>query len=219
MTIGFFLSLKNDPTLYLHASALVRECRRLMPTCPVVQLSDTRTPPVPGVGEVQRLTPVESQAPLLDQRLSLYARCVGEWLLLDTDVQVRNSVAGVFDDALFDVALCDRNWPHLPQGEPMLQTMPFNTGVVFTRRELFWMQVLDTYRSFPEAVRADWLSEQQAVYAVVRSGRFRVKILSGMAYNYPPDRADAIPPIAALVHYKGPRKAWRSTVAYQELSR
>jgi hypothetical protein len=221
MTIGFFLVLRSDPDHYLHAAALVREAGRLMPACGVCQLTDRQTPAVPGRGSIVRLD-FADETPLLEQRLTLYAKATksgAPWLLLDTDVQIRNSVAGVFDDPVFDVALCDRNWPHVQQGETMLQTMPFNTGVVFTRSSTFWADVLAVWQGFPDAQRADWLSEQAAVYQVVRSGKYRIKILPGLFYNYPPNSADDVPAVAALVHYKGPRKVWRSAVAYQELSR
>jgi hypothetical protein len=215
MTVGFFLVLRADTAHYLHAAALVKEASRYMPGVDVVQLTDATTPAVPGA-TVQRLP---SAAPLLEQRLTHYAACSGEWLFLDTDVVIRNNVAGVFDDPVFDVALCDRNWPHVPQGEQMLQTMPFNTGVVFSRSQAFWQRALETWRAFDQATKNDWMSEQMAVYHVVRSGQFRVKILTGVHYNYPPNGPDDMPVIAALLHYKGPRKPWRSQVAYQVLSR
>jgi hypothetical protein len=100
----------------------------------------------------------------------------------------------------------------------MMHTMPFNTGVVFSRCQAFWVAVLEAWRRYPASVQQDWLSEQRAVYEVVRSGRFRVKILPGVAYNYPPMREDDTPIIAAMIHYKGPRKAWRSAAAYKTLS-
>jgi hypothetical protein len=214
MNVGFFLALRTDMSHYLHAAALVREVQRHMPGVGVVQLSDRETSAVPGVSAVTRL---DWSGPLLHQRLALYATCIGEWLLVDTDVSIQNAVVGVFDDPVFDVALCDRNWPHSAQGEALMHTMPFNTGVVFCRSSTFWADVLAQWLALPDGVRADWMSEQRAVYEVVRTGRYRVKILSGMAYNYPPKTEDDAPVLAALLHYKGPRKAWRSARAYHLL--
>lgn len=174
-----------------------------MPECPVFQLTDALSPIVTGANPV-RIACAE-KTPLLRMRLRLYASCQGEWLHADTDVSIRNNVRGVFDDKEFDVALCDRNWSHLPQSEHTMQTMPFNTGVVFVRHPSFWTDVLTVWETFPEAAQ-DWMSEQRAVYEVVRSGRYRVKILPGMAYNYPPRKDVEVPFVAALVHYKGPRK-------------
>lgn len=215
MTVGFFLALRNDVSHFLHGSALAYEVKRVMPGVEVVQFTDGKTPMVPGADRCVRF---DGEAPLLEQRLSLYASVTGEWLFVDTDVSVRNDVRGLFADPVFDVAVCDRNWPHLVQGETMMQTMPFNTGVCLTRCQPFWRRVLARWQSYPEHVKRDWLSEQQAVYDVVRSGRFRVKILPGMIYNYPPKSADDRPIVAAMLHYKGPRKPWRSALAMQTLA-
>ena len=212
MTTGFFLSLRSDVQHFLHAASLVAEVHRRMPGVEVIQLSDKHTPVVPGVTGVSSIL-AENESSLLDLRLSLYASREGEWLLIDTDVSIRNDVRGVFADESFDVALCDRNWPHLAQGEKIMHTMPFNTGVVFTRRQEFWQDVLAHWRALPLAVREDWMSEQRAVYAIVRTGRYHVKILPGMAYNYPPGKADDAPIVAACVHYKGNRKKWLSAHA------
>jgi hypothetical protein len=229
MTVGFFLALRGDAQHYLHAASLVAEVHQHMPGVEVVQLSDQHTPPAPGVSRVMRVQSARER-PLLDLRLELYLRAqdgprTEEWLLVDTDVSVRNDVRGVFPGPIvegpsgWDVALTDRNWPHLPQGEAMLQQMPFNTGVVFSRSPWFWECVLETWRGYPPAVQADWMSEQRAVYEVVRSGRHRVKILPGMNYNYPPSSQDDSSILAALVHYKGNRKPWLSAHAMRVLSR
>lgn len=219
MNVGFFLVVQSDVQHYLHASSLVRDVRRSLPGVGVMQLSDMQTPEVPGVDSVQRSA---ETGPLLDVRLNHYAELTekrpGEWLLIDTDVSVRHDVRGVFDDKVFDVAVCDRDWPEQPQGEEMLRSMPFNTGVVFSRHPEFWREVRDRWRGYPDALRAGWMSEQRAVYDVVRSGRYRVKILPGLAYNYPPKTADDAPVVSALVHYKGNRKAWLTKRAYVLLS-
>jgi hypothetical protein len=216
MKIGFFLALRHDVQHYLHASCLVAEAKLRMPGVKVVQLSDADTPLVPKVDEVKRF---KRPASLLKQRLTLYAELDGDWLLVDTDVSIRNDVRGVFSDDMFDVALCDRNWPHLKQGDQMLHLMPFNTGVVFTRSRAFWCDVLQYWRSLSGPQQLDWLSEQIAVYHIVRTGRYRVKILPGMAYNYPPNAPQDQPVIAAMLHYKGNRKPWLSQHAYAVLSR
>jgi len=215
MTVGFFLVLRADVGHFLHAAALVREVRRCMPGVDVVQFSDDATPMVPEVMRVQRIWP--ERRSLLDQRLEHYATCAGEWLLVDTDVSLRNDIRGVFHDEAFDVALCDREWPQSPQSVSMLQAMPFNTGVMFCRSQAFLSDVYRTWLALPQAVRGEWMSEQRAVYDVVKTGRYRVKILPGVDYNYPPAHAKDLPITAALVHFKGKRKAWRSALAYQEL--
>lgn len=215
MQIAFFMALRGDVQHFLHASSLVREASKKMPGVPIIQLTDEKTSIVAGVSRI--ISEPGGDRPLLDLRLSLYAHCHGETLLVDTDVSIRNDVRGVFDDKTFDVALCDRNWPNQPQGDTMMHTMPFNTGVVFSRSRAFWVDVQETWRAFPQALRDSWLSEQQAVYEVVRRGKYLVKILPGLHYNYPPRQEDDIPVMSALVHYKGNRKTWLSTHAYKVL--
>lgn len=215
MKIGFFLALRSNTSHFLHAASLVKEAHRWMPECEIVQLSDETTPMVPGAHAVER---VEGDRPLLHQRLTQYASCEGEWLLIDTDVSIRADVREVFTDPVFDVALCDRNWPHLHHETQRLSlTMPFNTGVVFSRNATFWYDVLTLWLGLPVNVQNDWMSEQQAVYEVVRTGRYRVKILPGLSYNYPPKSEDDVPVSASLVHFKGPRKPWLSTHAIRML--
>lgn len=213
MRIGFFSVFRRDPQHYLHALSLVEDCRRWMPTVPITHLTDQSSPALPTADLVLRLP----HGPLLERRLEHYANCTGDdWLLLDTDISVRADVSDVFPPHPFDIALSDRAWPGLTQGDEMLLTMPFNTGVCFSRNPQFWADVLAVWRNYTPKQK-DWMSEQRAVYEVVRSGRYLVKILPGQVYNYPPkdekdDCADA-----KLVHYKGPRKVWLTNQYYQRL--
>lgn len=216
MNIGFFFVMTDDPQHYLHACSLVVEAKKAMPKHDVVQLTDSKTPGVLGCDCVVR---VSSNEPLLAQRLGHYA-LNGEWLFLDTDVSIKNDVAGIFDDKNFDVALCDRNWPNLEEESQRLSlSMPFNTGVVFSRSAQFWRDVKRVWLKYPQEVQANWMSEQRAVYDVVRTGHYKVKILPGEFYNYPPSHDADAPITAALLHYKGNRKAWLSDHATQVMSR
>lgn len=215
MNVSFFTVLRSDPVHFLHAASLVREIETWMPSSNIVQFTDDDTPVVPGVRAVVR----GLDKPLLELRLELYCKVHGQTLFVDTDVSVRADVRSVFsDEDVWDVALCDRAWPHLPQGDSVLQAMPFNTGVVFCQHMGFWPRVLETWRGYDESRRRDWMSEQWAVWEVVRSGSFRVKILPGMVYNYPPMSPDDAPGGAKLLHYKGQRKSWLTQHAERVLS-
>lgn len=213
MRVGFFTVFRTDPQHFMHAASLVADVRAAMPGVEYVQLSDERTPAVPGVDRILR----REAGPMLERRLEHYALTAGDWLLVDTDVSIRQDVRHVFDDTVFDVALTDRHWPHLPQGEDVLRTMPFNTGVCFSRSASFWSDVLEVWRGYSETER-DWMSEQRAVYAVVRTGNYRVKILPGQTFNYPPESETDENPEPAIWHYKGPRKAWLSVRAHHVLA-
>lgn len=213
MQIGFFTVFRRDPQHYLHACALVRSARACMPGVPITHLTDEVSPAVPGVDLVRRLP----HGPLLERRLEHYSQCAGDWLLVDTDVELRADVTAIFPSTPFDLALADRHWPHLPQGDAVMHATPFNTGVVFSRNPQFWADVLATWRRAPESER-DWLSEQRAVYVIVRTGRYLLRILPGLTFNYPPTSADDPCTGAAIVHYKGPqRKLWYTERYYQSL--
>ena len=210
MTVGLYTCFRHgDPTHYLHGASLVRDVRREMPGVAVAHLTDADSPSLPWVDRVERLP----AGPLLERRIEHYAAHDGDWLFLDTDIELCGDVRGVFADPYFDVALTDRDWPHLTQPARLIEEMPYNTGVVFSRSRAFWSEVLATWRDGSPDQRADWLSEQRAVAHVARSGRYRVRVLSGMAYNYPPSSGDD-PRWAAIRHYKGRRKVWLTRRIY-----
>ena len=210
MTLAFFTVFRGDPQHYLHATTLVREVRSVMP-CRVVQLTDDTTPAVEGVDAVLR----RPAGKMLERRLEHYASMTEPTLFVDTDVSIRKDVSAVFTGPA-EVILTDRSWPHLPQDEHTLQTMPFNTGVAWSQTPSFWADVLAVWRSYSTAEQ-DWMSEQRAVYAVVKTGRYRVQILPGQTYNYPPASAEDPCTDAAICHYKGPRKLWLSQRSYRIL--
>lgn len=200
MKVGFYTVFRHDPIHYTLAARLLASIRKHMPGAEVWHFTDETSPIVLGVDEARRLP----HGKMLERRLEHYALCEGDWLLLDTDVILKRDVSDVFEHH-FDVALADRNWPHKTPTQEYLLSMPFNTGVCFSRYPGFWADTLTAWRALPEQ---DWLSEQRAVYQVVRTGAFRVRILDGMVYNYPPKAEDDPCEGAAIVHYKGNRKGW-----------
>jgi len=204
MRIGFFCVFRRDPQPYALADRMIASVRATMPAYTITQLTDLTSPPCDGIDDLRRLPP----GPMLERRIEHYSLCTAaDWLLLDTDVELRADVSSVFPPHPFDVALADRNWPHLPQGDAVMHTMPFNTGVVFSRNPAFWLDVLAVWRAYPPEAR-DWMSEQRAVYHVVRTGRYLVQILPGQIYNYPPASPEDSCIGAKIVHHKGPRKDW-----------
>jgi hypothetical protein len=203
MQIGFYTVFRKDPQHYVHADGLIRSVRSTMPDAQIVQFTDEISPDCDGVDEVRR----RPHGPMLQRRLEHYAETHGEWILVDTDVLFQRSVADVFERT-FDVALTDRNWPGTPQGDQMLLTMPFNTGAVWSRCPAFWADVLKEWLALPMA-QQDWMSEQRCVWQVVRTGRYRVAVLPGVMFNYPPRSLDdPLTQNAAVVHFKGIRKQW-----------
>ena len=202
MMIGFFTVFRKDPRHFLLARRMLLSAQHFMPGVKIVQFTDEKTPAVPGVSRVLR----RPHGKMLERRLEHYAACEGEWLFVDTDVVFQSDVRGVFEQD-FDVALTDRNWPHVTHPDGFVEAMPFNTGVCFSRCPAFWKSVLATWQNFPEQQQGDWMSEQKAVAHVVRYDVFTVCVLPGMIYNYPPSLdTDAGLKEAAIVHFKGARK-------------
>lgn len=198
--VGFFTVLRKDPKHYELAETMVKSVRQHMPGTPIVHFTDETSPGVRGVDEVLR----RANGKMLEVRLQHYADCQGDWLLLDTDTKLYGDPSNVFE-LPFDVALSDRNWPHLPQSFEVMLTMPYNSGVVFSRNQQFWSDVLSVWQKNAEN---DWLSEQRAVWTVVRSGLHHVRVLNGAVYNYPPRVKDDPCTGVVIAHYKGNRKAW-----------
>mgnify|MGYP001565565361 FL=1 len=205
MKIGFFTVYKGDPSHYVVADIMIRSCLAVMPDVPIVQMTDMTSPEIPNVTEVRRL-PSERMAVL---RMRHQAACEGEWLFLDTDCVVKKDVRDVFKSS-FDIALADRNWPHIPmtpQLEEFNREMPFNIAIAFSRSPAFWQAAIEKMHQMPED-RQSWMGDQYAVCEVIREGRFTVKVLPGMIYHYPPGAFYDDGNHAAILHYKGHRKPW-----------
>jgi hypothetical protein len=84
VTLGFFTVFRRDPQHYVCARLLVRSAQYFMPGLEIVQLTDEKSPVVPGVDAVRRLP----HGRMLERRLEHYAGCDGEWMLFDTDTVV-----------------------------------------------------------------------------------------------------------------------------------
>lgn len=203
LNVGFYLNAGGDMAgNYRCAHLLVRSLHAVMPGIPVTQFTDRISPVVADVYHVERNDP----APLCEARAAAFMRVSGDWLFLDTDVLIRQDVSAVFDRR-FDVAVADRNWPHIEPTPALTAQMPYNAGVVFSRRPLFWREVLALVQA--KGLGEDWMGDQWAIGQVADSGRYQRLVLPGMQFNYPPggpsDRGEHG---AAIVHFKGPRKRW-----------
>lgn len=210
MKVAFFTVFRRDPIHYILAEVLIKSIRATMPGVPIVQLTDETSPAIANVDEVRR----RPHGKMLERRLEHYAALeMGDWLLVDTDITIREDVRPVFGTR-FDIAFADRSWPHIAPTPELTAAMPYNTGVAFSRSPLFWQDVLATWRAFSPETQADWMSEQKAVAAVLRTERFALQVLPGRIYNYPPTTVND-PGIqqAAVIHYKGPRKVWMRKAA------
>lgn len=210
MNVGFYLTA-GDPDGYILAGSLMRSVRRVMPSVPCVQLTDETSPIVPDADGVIRVP----AAPLSGHRPALFASVYdGDWLFLDTDVVVHRDVRDVFEDRTFDVAVTDRLWAPLPSGrsraggEPhYVAKFPYNAGVIFSRSRPFWQDVR-AHVGTSAKLTASFTGDQAALALLVQSDRYRIRVLSGQTYNFPPfGPNDPDLQTAAISHWKGKRRA------------
>jgi hypothetical protein len=202
MKIGVYNVSDGVSSYWRYGAQLIQSLVAWMPSVEIIQFSDERSPVLAGVTSIVR----HQTAPLSLALARHYAACDGEWFFLDSDVRVQRDVQHVFDAPAFDVAVASRAGT-LSVGEaesPFMRRMPYNTGVVFSRRQPFWQAVLA--RTEALAVAEPFFGFQIAINDTIAMGEFRVRILPA-TYNYPPrHRGDGVG--AAILHFKGPRKRW-----------
>lgn len=136
----------------------------------------------------------EGPGPFALRRARAQAEIDGATLFLDVDCELRADVAGVFSQP-FDVALPAIDDPHVR----------YTGGVVFTRSPAFW-------RGWATVLeRAGALEVRELLQ---RLGQYtdncaaNVLRLDWRRYEYLPANGTDHCPGAAIVHYRGPRKAW-----------
>lgn len=195
-----FLHVGDDSTL---PTLMVASVLKAMPGAEIIQLTDEATPKVKGVNSVVRK---HYDGNLMTFRMEHLSALDGEWITLDTDVIVKKDLREVFNQE-FDVALTRRYGQIFDQdGIDIVQSMPYNTGVMFSRNKVFWKNAAKILYMMPESAHK-WWGDQLSVRIAVERGGFKVLELDCDSYNYTPkDQKDNKP--AYVYHYKGNRKEW-----------
>lgn len=205
MKIGFFhVDLGDTPHRKL-ADLLIRSSRAHMPNVEIVHLTDEATEQMRGTDAVRR----QPVGPIALGCLEAYERAgEGDWLFVDTDVLIQRDVRWIFDDPDFEIAVAEREGTLLDKeiGTKFMASMPYNKGAVFSRSPVFWSTAAAYLRTRSEK-RQNWMGDQAAMCGVIATGAFRVRVLPNR-YNYPPKSADESVIDKAILHFKGPRKAW-----------
>ena len=182
------------------AKSLIASSKQAMPDVEVWQLTDGNTPKVPGIDGCLR---VGGDMPMAVRRVTAHSMLHGEWLFVDTDVVIQKDVRHVFESA-FLVAVTDRVgslWEHSPD----VKDMPYNMGVTFSRSPKFWEDVKERLLQLDPELQ-QWCGDQLVVCSL--AGPKYLKVLPGHIYNFTPGTRDEDRSHAAIVHYKGARKAW-----------
>lgn len=194
---------------------MVRSARLAMPEAHIVQFSDTDTPAVAGADRVIRraVSGDEMMIARLDHLAHFEHR---EAVFLDTDIIVRRDLREVFE-LPFDVALTRRYGEltvaaddpfgrHFASGN-LIDYMPYNAGVMFSRTQDFWVDCLRACEGMHPNFRR-WYGDQMALKAVADRNYYAVFELAEARLNYSPEHARDWPDEALILHYKGARKAW-----------
>ena len=182
------------------AKHLISSSKKVMPEVEIWQLTDGDTPKVPGIDGCLR---VGGKMPMAVRRMTAHSMLHGEWLFVDTDVVIQKDVRHVFESP-FLVAVTDRVgslWEHSPD----VKDMPYNMGVTFSRSPNFWAQAKEELLKLSPKLQ-DWCGDQLVVCALAQEKM--QKVLPGDVYNFTPATREEDRSHAAIVHYKGSRKAW-----------
>jgi hypothetical protein len=202
LSIGF---LHVGPDLAL-PSLMVASARAAMPGAEIVQMTDGETPAVPGVDTLARRD-WNGKKLMIFRLAHLAALERTACVLLDTDVIVQRPLEHVFEQP-FDVALTVRHERIKDlDGVNIVERMPYNTGVMFSRAPQFWVQALEYCRGLTDDLH-DWYGDQVSVKHVADSGGFKVLELPCNPYNHTPRVEQEPVQDCYVVHYKGARKEW-----------
>lgn len=215
MRIGIFI-FKGEPEATTQAFVAADFClasiRRVMPGVHVTQLTDDKTPAIPGVDKVLR----RPACPLSTLRTFWQSAVQGDWVFCDADVVFQKDVRPIFENADWQVAFAERQgggvaWVEV--GGRKVE-MPYNVGISYSRSQEFWKDVHTRIKALPvlpgagPRSQSDWFADQIEINDMVREGIWKVGSLPA-GYNYAPelDESDrALVRDAAVVHYKGPRR-------------
>lgn len=202
--VGFYHAGESELHRRL-ADRLVASVRRSMPGVIVTHFSDEITARIDCDSWV-----ITKHGPTALRCVQSFEYCEDDdWVFVDTDIEIRSDVRGVFDDPDFDIAVATREGTYSDERDQRWSEkhgMPFNKGVVFSRCPEFWRAAGDHCATLGEK-QQQWMGDQIAVNHVIASGQFKVKVLPNI-YNYPPKSKTDDVRDKAILHFKGPRKAW-----------
>ena len=184
---------------------MIASVRRHVPGAHLIQMTDMLTDPLPGVDLITRFPRGPDFILFRFGLLDTLPRA--DTMMLDYDVIVQGDLAHVFKRP-FDLALTRRDATDKTISSFMLEKIPHNAGVMFSRKTgfEFWRGALSAY--WLETSRNGWLDGAVAVELALAKTRLNVLDLPCSRYNYTPATPDEDVSMRVCVHYKGNRKAW-----------
>lgn len=191
------------------AEDLVQNVKAVMPGVKVVHVTDEKTPVVYGA-EVLR---VARDVPLMTWHMKCHREAQGlgdEVLFTEPDVRFKSEILHVFDDPDFDIAVTEREvdstWNIDGQKVLLSEVAPYTLGTTFSRSRQFWDDVTAHCATLGQAEQ-HWLGDMLSLYAIMQTGKYKVKVIPGPIYNHIPcSREDCCD--VKVLHFKGMRKEW-----------
>lgn len=197
----------GKPEYAVMAENMVHSVRETMQDAHIVQMTSPTTMSIPGVSQRVDRAVNRDNAPLMIYRLEHLANFpYDQMLLLDVDVVMQRDPWHVFN-ADFDMCFTIRDRDVTFDGESIAKSMPYNIGVMFSRRAKFWRDAHHYVQMLPDD-KQQWWGDQLAVKYLADGGKYRIHEVSSDPYNYSPASKDEDVSGKYMVHYKGNRKAW-----------
>lgn len=173
-----------------------------MPKVPVVHLAGLSTAPVPGADQTLRM--VADDGYLMPFKLKHLSRFTENFIFMDTDMLLTESVESVFDQD-FDVAMHKRSAVTVTTNGEQSAPMPYNAGFMACRKPEFFADAHKICLGLEEKYRI-WFGDQVAIAELAKQGRYKILDLDE-TWNHPVTAPDDYG--AKVLHYKGPRrKPW-----------
>ena len=195
------------------AEGLCRNVREVMPGTKIVHVADAETDIIEGADEK---LDVKRDVPLMTWHMRCHKEAQGiadEVLFTEPDVRFKSEILHVFDDTAFEIAVTEREvdstW-NIDGNKVLLSAVaPYTLGTTFSRSQEFWADVEAHCAGLP-AKEQNWIGDMLSLYAVMQTGKYKVKVIPGPIYNHIPcsreDKCDV-----KVLHYKGMRKEWLFT--------
>lgn len=176
--------------------------------CELVHLTDMTTPAL--CENVVRASTVGKHR--VSWHMDLMATQPGNVLFLDTDTVVQEDVSDIFN-LDFDVALTAKSTKFAVfkdrEGDP--HYMPFNLGVVFSRKPEFWLEIKKRVEAkYTDPSVLHWWGAQMECWKLYNEKHgWNLRLLDAKEFNYTPESPEEDLKGKAIVHYKGAhRKHW-----------
>lgn len=186
------------------AEGLVENLKAVMPGVPILHVTDDKSAPVAGCS-VLRIP----DAPLMVWRLAAHYcahQVADEILFTEPDVRFAENILHLFDEDDFDVALADREGRTSYYGREITDELPYTQGSTLSRNAQFWKDAAKHCKTLDRKSQL-WMGDMMSIAHVVRSGSYKVRVLSAKVYNHIPERVNEQSD-AKVIHYKGKRKTW-----------